>query len=282
MRSGILNRLAGPDAEQHVVRGASALFKIVRVVGRDERQVHLASELDQAVVELLLLLDAVTHDLDVEAVAEDVAVDLGGLLGPLVVVVQQRLRAQARHAAGEDDEAVVMLGQQIEVDPRLVIVALQEALRDQRDEVAVADQVGGQQRHVRLVADGAVEPPARRDVGLAADDRHERVLAGGVVELHGAEHDAVVGQGDAGGAVLRGALAERVDATSSVQQRILAVNVQMDEFAHLLARAAPRPLIPTVPISHSGRTDPGRHKNAGGGAGRSRMETMHARNARRP
>ena len=67
----------------------------------------------------------------------------------------------------------VVLRQQIHVDPRLVVVALEEALGDQRDEIAVADQVGRQQRDVRLVAHGAVEAAARRDVGFAPDDRRQ-------------------------------------------------------------------------------------------------------------
>ena len=63
------------------------------------------------------------------------------------------------------------LRQQLEIDARLVVVAFEEAFGDQRDEVPVSDQVGGEQRDVRLVAHGAVEAAARRDVGLAAEDR---------------------------------------------------------------------------------------------------------------
>ena len=122
-----------------------------------------------------------------------------------------------------------MLLEQLHVDARLVVVALEKAFGDQRDEVAVAFDVGREQRDVRLVAHGAVEAAARRDVGFAADDRHEPVLARGVVELHRAEHDAVVGQRDAGRAFLRGAAAQRIDATRAVEKRVLAMDVQMDE-----------------------------------------------------
>jgi hypothetical protein len=104
-------------------------------------RVHLAAELDEAVVHDVLFGDAVAHDLDVEPVAEDLAKVCAAFFAP------SRSRCfssgcahERRHAAREHDQPVVVLGQQIEVDPRLVVVALEEALRDQRDEVAVADQ----------------------------------------------------------------------------------------------------------------------------------------------
>ena len=46
---------------------------------------------------------------------------------------------------------------------------------------------------MRLVANGPVESAARGNVRFAADDWDQSVIAGRVVELHGAEHDAVVG-----------------------------------------------------------------------------------------
>ena len=67
-----------------------------------------------------------------------------------------------------------MLRQQLEIDPRLVIVAFEEALRDQRDEVAIADEIGGQQRDVGLFArrcgrDVRAAPSTLRSRGSASD-----------------------------------------------------------------------------------------------------------------
>ena len=121
------------------------------------------------------------------------------------------------------------LRQQIEIDPRLVVVAFQETLGNQRGQVSVADQIGRQQRDVRFLADRSIEPPPRGEVGLAADDRRHVDVARRVVELHGAVHDAVVGQRNAGGAVLGGSAAEPVDPASSVEERIFRVYVEMDE-----------------------------------------------------
>ena len=161
--------------------------------------IQLARDADQARVDDVLLGHAVAHHFDVEPVAEDVDVGLGVLDRGRVVVFEQRRGDHARHAAREHDQAVVVLGQQIQVDARLVIVAFEKALGDQRGEVPVADQVGRQQRDVGLFADRAVEAAARGDVGLAADDRGQAGVPGGVVELHGAVHHAVVGQRDGGG-----------------------------------------------------------------------------------
>jgi hypothetical protein len=49
------------------------------------------------------------------------------------------------------------------------------------------------------------------------------------VELDGAEHDAVIGERDAGHAVVRGATTKRIDSASAVEERVLAMNVEMNE-----------------------------------------------------
>ena len=63
--------LPGPDAQQHVVRLRVAAREVVRVVGRDQRQVQLAGDRDQAVVDDVFFGHPVAHELDVEPVAED-------------------------------------------------------------------------------------------------------------------------------------------------------------------------------------------------------------------
>ncbi len=102
----------------------------------------------------------------------------------------------------------MMFGEQFEIDARLVIVALEKAFRDQRDEIAIADEVGSEQRDVRLVARRAIEASARRHVGFATENRRKPQLARRVVELHRAVHDAVIGQGNRGRADFSRAPAE--------------------------------------------------------------------------
>ena len=85
---------------------------------------------------------------------------------------------------------------------------------------------------MRLFASRAIEAPARRDVGLAAEDRREPELARGVVELHRAVHHAVIGQRDRRRSFFGGAPAEAVDPAGPVEKRVLGVDVQMDELTH--------------------------------------------------
>ncbi len=211
------------------MRGSVLADEVVRIVRCDERQIEFARELDETGVHGVLLGNAVAHDLDVKAVAEDLMERRRGFLRTLVVVAQQWLRAQARHAAGEHDQSAVVLLEQFHIDARLVVVALEKAFRDERNEVPVTLDVAGQKRDVRFFAHAAVVAASRRDVGFATDDRHERMLARGVVELHRSEHDAVVGQGYPRRTLFRGPLAKRIDATRSVQKRVFAMNVEMNE-----------------------------------------------------
>ena len=209
-----------------------AFVEVVRIVGRDQRDVQLAGDLDQALVDDLFFRHPVTHHFDVEAISEDLFEDLRVLLRGRVVVLEQGRGDQTGHAARKDDEALVVLGQQVQIDPGLIVVALQEALGDERGQIPVADQIGRQQGDVGLVADRPVEPAARSDVGLASDDRGQLMVAGLVVELHRAVHDAVIGQRDRPGAALIRALAERFDAACPVQQRVLGMDVEVDELTH--------------------------------------------------
>ena len=48
--AGVGDGLAGTDAEQHVVRRGILLLEIVRIVGRDDRHVQLASDADKTVL----------------------------------------------------------------------------------------------------------------------------------------------------------------------------------------------------------------------------------------
>ena len=103
--------------------------RVVRVVGGEERRSHVAREPDQLRVHLQLLGQAVVLQLDEERVApEDRLEAVDVLPGELVVVLQDRLRDRTAEAAGRADEALVVLLEQLEVDPGL----LEEARRGTR------------------------------------------------------------------------------------------------------------------------------------------------------
>ena len=103
-----------------------------------------------------------------------------------------------------------MLGHQLLVHARPVVEALQVRGRDEPQEVAVARLVVGEQCQVvvlLLVLTGvAIEPRAGRHVGLHADDRRD----GGHLELGGT-------------------CGEVRDAARTVEDRVLGVDVEVDE-----------------------------------------------------
>ena len=89
--------------------------------------------------------------------------------------------------------------------------------------------LGQQGEVVALVADLLLDRLAILDeVGLEADDRLDPVLLAGLVEIDGAVHHAVVGQPQRRLAELRRPRRHRVDLAGAVEQRVLAVGVQMD------------------------------------------------------
>ena len=67
------------------------------------------------------------------------------------------------------------------------------------------------------------------DVDLAAENRLDPCLPGLLVELDGAGERAVVGEPDGGHLELGGAGRERRDAARPVEDRVLGVDVQVDE-----------------------------------------------------
>jgi hypothetical protein len=66
-------------------------------------------------------------------------------------------------------------------------------------------------------------------VDLAADDRLDPLLRGVLVELHGTRQRPVVGEPDRRHLELGGPLRERGDTARPVEDRVLGVDVQMDE-----------------------------------------------------
>ena len=73
-----------------------------------------------------------------------------------------------------------------------------------------------------------------RDVDFAADDGMDALGFGRVVELDGAEEIAVVGHGDGGHFLLGDDVHELVDFAGAVEQGIVGVVVEMNEwiFSH--------------------------------------------------
>ena len=163
---------------------------------------------------------------------EDLRVFQRGLFGLLILVVQQRLRHPPGQTRRERDDALVVLPQQLHIDARPVIEAVEIPARDHIAEVAVARLVLAEQHEViRLAVERVllVEARARRDIDLAADDRlHARGLRR-AVEVDHAVHVAVVGDGDGLLPDLLHARHDVADAARAVEQAVFRMHMQMHE-----------------------------------------------------
>ncbi len=133
---------AGAHAEQHVVGLVLVLAHVVQVVGDDERGARLGRQAQQLGVQGALLRQAVVLQLQVEAVrAEDVAVLAGDPAGEVPVVHLERLGDLAAQAGGHADDALAVPGQELTVEARLVVVAVEVGRGDDAAEVLVAGPV---------------------------------------------------------------------------------------------------------------------------------------------
>jgi len=117
--------------------------------------------------------------------------------------------------------------QQLPVDARLVVVALEIPGRGELDQVRVARVRLGQQRQVRVAL--LLRVPVLGDVDLAADDRLDALLRRVLVELHRAGERAVVRERDRRHLELGCARRERRNPAGAVEDRVLGVDVQVDE-----------------------------------------------------
>jgi len=147
----VLERVARLDAEQRLVCARVLVPQVVDIAGADERQLRLDRELLELRVDLLLNRHVRVLHLDVGRVApEDLRepVELAGRIREAVLL--DRLRDPPGEAAGERDHALRVALQELPVDARLVVVALEVTERAELDQVAVADVVLGEQRQVRV------------------------------------------------------------------------------------------------------------------------------------
>ncbi len=159
------------------MRAGVGLADVVNVVGRDDLQVKLLGEGEEAGDDLDLLGDAVVLDLDeVVFAAEDLDEATAGLAGLVHAVVEEMLRDEGGEAAGEADEALGVFGEGVEIGAGLVVEALEMGVGDELEEILVAGEVFGEETEVEdalaVVIGAAVFLEAGRlnEVELATDE----------------------------------------------------------------------------------------------------------------
>jgi hypothetical protein len=158
---------------------------------------------------------------------------------------EQELRHLGREASRQADQAIGALGEQLLVDPRTVVEALQVRVRDQLQQVPVAGRVAGQDREVAVLLLAlpwrALEARRGRHVGLDADDRLDAGRDPRLVEPERAEHRPVVGDRERRHPGCLRAFEQGVDPRGAVQERELGVGVEVDEALHAVPLASSEP-----------------------------------------
>ena len=238
--AGVVEAVAGLQAEQHVVGLRVLTVDVVEVVGGAEPELELGSQVLERQIDLLLPGDPVPLDLEQVALgAKDIAIGRDRLAGAFQVATGDLGGDFPAQAAGERDHTFGVLGQDLAVDARLVVEALHLAGRAELHQVQVTGAVGGQQRQVVGVAVGAAllaEAGAGRHVDLTAQDGLDPGRSALLVEGDGAVHDAVVGERQRRHLELGGAGHQGLDPAGAVEQRELGVVVEVDELLWWLNR----------------------------------------------
>ena len=233
-------------AQQSVVGLVVLAVGVVRVVGGEQRGADPFGDLDQLRVGFVLGGDPVILQFDEQVVlAEDLLQSSGLVECAFLVAVEQRLQHVPTEAPGGGDQSIGVLLEQLPVDPRLVVVALEERQARELDQIAIAGFVLGQQGEVVVELFAAFGVAARvvdaaasgrpfgavvvGHVGLGADDRLDALLAAFLVELERAVHVAVIGHADRRLAVGDRLGDQFVEARRPIEHRELGVDVEVAE-----------------------------------------------------
>ena len=164
--------------------------------------------------------------------AEEVPHGQGVGLGPLVVPGQKQPGELPGQTGRQGDEALVVLLQQIPVDPWLKIEALGEPPADQGGEIPVAHLIFAQQNQmIGPVVDlvDSVKPGPGGHVDLAANDGLDARSLGRPVKVHRPVHHPVVGDRHGGLPQFLGPGHQALNPAGTVQQAVFRMNMKMDK-----------------------------------------------------
>ena len=172
---GLVQLLAGGDADQGVMALVMLAFREEHIVGGNQRQVAVIGQFQEGRLGTLLLRQAVALQLHIEAAGKQPfqPLDQGG--GSLALARQQQPAERPVGAAGEGDDVVGVAVQIVPGEARFALDrAFQKRAADQRHQVLItpgALGIGGQ------VGDGAVVRLQHRQ--QRADDRLHARIGGG-------------------------------------------------------------------------------------------------------
>ena len=125
-----------------------------------------------------------------------------------------------------------MLGEQLEVHPRLVVVALEKRSRGELEEVAISDFGLGEQVHMEAAVGAAyrpVESGALGEVRLHADNGLDAGGLGFLDEVDDSVQNPMVGDGNRRLPIGRRCRHHVLDPGRTIEHRILGVDVEVCE-----------------------------------------------------
>ncbi len=190
---------------------------------------------DQTFVYRGLLREKIFLQLEIEAaVVENLRHFAGAAQCFLRAVHADQSGQLAAETGRQGDKPFVAFAQQLPVDPGFVIKPFPVAGGKQVAEISVAGKVLTEQKQVMGGIRGTagarfVEARTGCDIDLTADDRLDAGLARLEIEFDGAEHVAVVGNRQRRHAVFARPLDEIGYFYGSVEEAVLAMQVQVNE-----------------------------------------------------
>ncbi len=233
----IAQQILCADAHQTIVRVRVTFLNVVNVIRCDAFQPEFLRPRNQMLVHFRLLGDAVILEFEIKILRPE------RLLEPIhriprlrQLVLHDRLRNLAGETTGQRDQSLFALRENFFVNARLVVIALQMRGRGEFNEILVANFVLRQQDEMVvnvLAASGRFlfQSRPRRDVNLAPDDRLDAFLARFLPKIHDPMHRPVIGDGERGQFQVARLLDEFVQPARAIEQRILGVQMQMDEIS---------------------------------------------------
>ena len=245
---GLADIAAAGDAEQRVMGLEHAAVGEENLVRRHQRQVMGVGEVEQFLLDALLGLLAVAHQLDIEPPGKQRRELTQRGFGRFVLPLRQQPADTARRPGGERDQPVAMAVEQTHRHLRRIAGrGFQKGPADQFQQIAIAglglhqqhQLVGLRLRH-RPVGHGAAPLLLPRDGQLAGDDRlHARIL-GRQGEFQRAEQIAAIGDRHRRHALTAAEVDQLLDLDGAFGQRVGRMDAQMDEIGVRHGRMIPQ------------------------------------------
>lgn len=214
------------------MRGAIAAVDVVDIVATDYLEVEIGRNLQEGRNDSKLFLDPVIHDFDkIVFAAEhfDKLADSFSRLG--FFAFKEKLGDDSLKTAGESDQSIGMGGEEFEIGPRLVVKSVDIRVGDDLHQVLITFEVLCKEAHVVIFsAADLFFFPGRHEVNFGADQRFDVVFLGGSVKIDRTEEISVVGKCDRLHSEMAGLGKQTVDPAGSVEEAVIGVNVEMNEF----------------------------------------------------